>query len=448
MADYDVGVIELTTPAATAPLAQTRPVVSVRNNGVHDAVASGYLRIYSAGLLVFQTECFSDTIGPGETRPCSAVDYWTPEAEGTYIVQGYFDTPLDQVEPNNNLYPTTIIISGLIPPPPTPVPAHASQHESGGADEMSLEDLPGRTADQQHPTTHASDHELGGTDPVNVTDMPGILAESQKPKAHATSHKVGGSDLLDVLALPNATDLELVARKGANNGYAPLDTDATVPTANLAIARQSPPSPSQALLYSHDWGYPIPAPHASSHEAGNDDEIDVTDLPGQLADVQKAETLNSTGAYVNIDWDSPETIVASLTAPATWMNSSLGVILNLAGRLTAAVAPGAVLRIKVKQGAAILCQHDVDVNKNSVAPASIHGFIAAIDALNLKAFLEFMADSDAVQHLGTHVSTCVASTGYTADATTFSITVQFINAVVAHNLMVDISHSWNTGQLS
>ena len=252
MADYDVGVIALTTPAASAPLAQTRPVVSVRNNGIHDAVASGYIRIYSAGLLVYQSEAYSDTIGPGETRPASAVDYWTPETEGTYIVQGYFSTPLDQVEPNNNLQPTKVVISGIVPPPPTPVALHASQHEEGGADELSIEDLPGRAADQQRPINHASDHELGGTDPVNVDGMPGVLAQSQTPKVHATSHKVGGGDGLSVLALPDATDLELIARKGAANGYAGLGANSLVPIAQLAPLGAA--VDASALRKDQSWG--------------------------------------------------------------------------------------------------------------------------------------------------------------------------------------------------
>ena len=235
MPDYDVGVIALTTPAASAPLAQTRPVVSVRNNGLHDAVASGYIRIYSAGLKVYESEAYSDTIGPGETRPASAVDYWTPETEGTYIVQGYFTTPLDQVEPNNNLWPTTIVISGVVPPPPTPVTPHASQHEEGGADEMSIEALPGRAADKQEPVTHASNHQTAGIDPIDVTNLNGILAEGQIPQFHAASHKIGGADLVSVHALPGATDLELIAHKGAASGYAGLAADGLVPPAQLGV---------------------------------------------------------------------------------------------------------------------------------------------------------------------------------------------------------------------
>ena len=235
MADYDVGVVALTTPAATAPLAACRPAVSVRNNGLHDAVASGYIRVYSAGLKVFESELYSDTIAPGQTRPASAVDYWTPSAEGTYIVAGYVSCPLDQVEPNNNLSPTSIEIrADATPPPDTPVPIHASQHESDGADELSIEGLSGRARDGQTPIAHASNHQVAGTDPLDVSNLNGQLAEPQHPSFHAYSHKLGGSDSLDVHSLPNATDLELVSRKGQASGYAELDISSAVPVVRLA----------------------------------------------------------------------------------------------------------------------------------------------------------------------------------------------------------------------
>jgi len=434
MADYDVGVVGLTTPAPSAPLAQCRPVVSVRNNGLHDAIVSGYIRIYSAGWLVYESEAYSDTIGPGETRPCSAVAYWTPETEGTYMVQGYFSTPLDQIEPNNNLWPTSIIISGAEPPPPTPVPLHASQHESGGEDEMSIEDLPGRAADQQRPINHASNHQVAGIDPVNVTNMPGILAEAQIPKAHAGSHKVGGSDILDVLGLPNVTALELVARKGANNGYCPLDSAGVVPQVNIMRGTEEPPDDRQALLKTQVWGYPIPHAHATSHGLNGSDPL--------------ITALNATGATITVNAGTGETTIATITVPAAWMNASLGVILNTAGRLTSIVSPGEVLRLKIKQAAATLVTHDVDVNKASVAPASIHAYIAAVDPTSVKAFLEFMADSDAVQHLGTHVATTAIASGISAAETTFSITAEFPSGGLSHQLLIDMSHSFNTGQQS
>ena len=446
MADYDVGVIGLTTPAPSAPLAKTRPVVSVRNNGLHDVIASGYIRIYSAGLLIFESEVYSDTIGPGETRPASSVDYWMPAAEGTYTVQGYVSCPLDQVEPNNNLFPTTITVSGTEPVPPTPVQPHASQHESGGEDEVSIEGLPGRAADDQHPIAHASDHENAGVDRLDVTGLPGILGEAQTAKPHAAAHKVGGSDPVDALALPNATNFELVARKGAANGYAGLNAGSFVPTDQLApVGLQAD---TDGLRFDASWGPTTPIAHATTHEAGEDDELDVGGLPGVLDEPQKPQVNNATGAFVNVPFDAAETTIATITVPASWMNAALGVVMNIGARLTTAIGVGAVLRLKIKQAAAILVQHDVDVNKNSVAPASVHAFIAATDYLHVKAFLEFMADSDAVQHLGTHVATTTEATSISETETVFSVTAQFVNGAAADVLTVDMSHSWNTGQPS
>lgn len=289
MADYDVQVLGLTTPAAIAPLTQCRPVVSVRNNGLYDATASGYVRIYAAGLLIFESEVYSDTIAPGDSGPASAVEYWTPPAEGFYVVQGYVSSPLDQVESNNNLQPTTIEVRATAPvPPDTPVAIHASQHESGGADEISIEGLPGRAAQGQTPTNHASNHELAGTDPINVEGMPGVLGQAQHPISHATSHKLGGSDPVDVLALPNADDLELVARKGVNNGYAPLDSNTAVPIANLILgsylAEPDEDPDARGLRQDRFLGQTNPVPHAATHAPGGRDACDFGRIETHIVD--------------------------------------------------------------------------------------------------------------------------------------------------------------------
>ena len=201
MADYNVGVLGLSSPPAAAVRTQYRPAVQVRNNGIHEALASGYLRIYAAGLLIFETEVYSNTLAAGATGLAQAVDYWTPAAEGTYIVNGYVTTPLDQVENNNNLAPVTIIVSGEPVPPPSPVAAHASQHEEGGTDEVSIDGLKGRAADAQTPFDHASNHQPGGSDVLDVTGLTGVLATAQTPAVHKTSHQGGGSDELSVAGL-------------------------------------------------------------------------------------------------------------------------------------------------------------------------------------------------------------------------------------------------------
>lgn len=256
--DYDVQVLGLTSPPAQAVVTQYRPAVSVKNAGIHDAVVSGYVRIYAAGLLVFESEVYSNTIAPGETGNAEALDYWTPPAEGPYMVQGFVATPLEQTGPNNNLNPTSIVVGpGQPPTPPTPVTPHASQHEEGGADELSLEGLRGRSADRQDPVSHASDHEAGGSDPVNVSNMPGILAEPQLPVLHASWHETGGVDPLNVEDIPGTDTLEHIANKGEPAGYAGLDMAGIVPSAQIATGSSVTPG-TKYLSFSRTWEIPVP----------------------------------------------------------------------------------------------------------------------------------------------------------------------------------------------
>lgn len=142
--DYDVGITGLSSPPSSATKSSYRPAVSVRNNGLHDALASGVLRIYAAGQLIYTSEIYSPTIPPGETKTAEAIDYWTPETEGDYMIIADVSSPLDQYEPNNHLNPTTITVTGEEPEPPTPVEPHAPQHEDGGSDEISIDGLKGR----------------------------------------------------------------------------------------------------------------------------------------------------------------------------------------------------------------------------------------------------------------------------------------------------------------
>lgn len=68
-------------------------------------------------------------------------------------------------------------------------------------------------ADHEHPSpadwtpkAHATAHENGGADEISVDGLSGVLAEAQTPAAHATSHKNGGADevLLNELGEPTA----------------------------------------------------------------------------------------------------------------------------------------------------------------------------------------------------------------------------------------------------
>lgn len=68
-----------------------------------------------------------------------------------------------------------------------------------------------RLSDARVPTSHATSHQNGGADEVSVTGLSGLLADAQTPLSHATSHQSGGGDAikLDDLAAPDdTTDLD------------------------------------------------------------------------------------------------------------------------------------------------------------------------------------------------------------------------------------------------
>jgi hypothetical protein len=259
MADYDVGVIGLQTPPASSVKTTYRPAISVRNNGIHDALASGYVRIYAAGLLIFESEVYSGTILPGASGLAQAVDYWTPETEGQYIVNGYVSCPLDQVEPNNNLHPTHITVSADEPPEPPAVEPHASQHEEGGTDQVSIDGLLGRAADPQPALPHAAVHQAGGSDQINVASLVGELASAQTPKSHGNAYHsptmATSSDLSNHLL---DTSTHAAAANLANRETAgPLT--GIVPAAQLALGSQPLPSGQRFLRSDRYWACPVPA---------------------------------------------------------------------------------------------------------------------------------------------------------------------------------------------
>jgi len=262
MADYDVGVLALVVPAKSAPKATYRPAVSVRNNGIHDALASGYLRIYAAGLLVFESELYSATIPASVTGNAQAVDYWTPTAEGFYTVYAYLSTPLDQIESNNMLAPVTIEITGAAPPTPPVVTAHAAQHEEGGTDEVSIDGLQGRTADPQSPLAHAAQHQAGGSDALNVGSLAGVLAQDQPAQVHSnTRHNPVMTTAAELTAHAGSTAVHTVATNLANRETTGLDAG-LVPS--IQLAGGSEVLAGRAFLERGDapgqrkWSVPVP----------------------------------------------------------------------------------------------------------------------------------------------------------------------------------------------
>ena len=55
--------------------------------------------------------------------------------------------------------------------PLTALPAHASTHQNGGSDEISVAGLSGLLADGQSPLAHQASHNNGGSDPLKLDDL-------------------------------------------------------------------------------------------------------------------------------------------------------------------------------------------------------------------------------------------------------------------------------------
>lgn len=255
--DYDVAVLGLSSPPAQAVVTQYRPAVSVRNNGIHDAIASGYLRIYSAGLLIFETEVYSGTLAPGATGTADAINYWTPPSEGSYVINGYVTTPLDQVEPNNNLGPVTIIVTGgPVPPPPT-VPLHAAQHEEGGTDPINVDGLPGVLSDRQSPSAHASQHQAGQSDVLNVAGLAGVLGEAQTPIVHGNAHHTPDMATAEELAAHAGSSAAHTAATNLANRETTGPLTGLVPSDQIALGTEAGDGP-RFLSLDRYWASPVP----------------------------------------------------------------------------------------------------------------------------------------------------------------------------------------------
>lgn len=301
MADYDVQALALATPANPSPLDTYRPAIQVRNNGLYAAVATGTISAYKAGLKVYQSTVQSPSIAPGATGLATAADDWTPDEETDFVFYGYVTTNLDQVEPNNNLQPVTVSISGTPPPPPVTVPAHAQQHQAGGSDELSVDGLPGVLADPQDAAAHVASHQVGGSDQLSLDGLSGQAAEAQTPDTHGneahvpdmatsselTTHATG------TLRHAEATNLANRETSGPDIGL--------VPGAQLANTTEVPDAgddPNKAgLRVGRDWGPTNAVHHAAKHAAGG---LDPVAMPGTTSGLAQNVTCTPAGGQVTL----------------------------------------------------------------------------------------------------------------------------------------------------
>jgi hypothetical protein len=175
--------------------------------------------------------------------------------------------------------------------------AHASSHEDGGSDEVSVDGLAGQLVDDQPstwtlvdgkpttfaPSAHKTSHQDGGSDEISVAGLSGQLVDDQPstwtlvdgkpttftPEAHKTSHQDGGSDEISVQGLSGTlADAQTPAAHKTSHQSGGSDEISVTGLAGLLVTAQTP------------------AAHKTSHEDGGSDEISVTGLAGVLADPQ------------------------------------------------------------------------------------------------------------------------------------------------------------------
>ena len=159
--------------------------------------------------------------------------------------------------------------------------AHASNHENGGGDEISVAGLSGELADDQPPKAHdlgGSKHNAATLAQLNAKVSDAALDDASDPRdpnAHAANHEDGGGDEISVAGLSG-----VLADKQDANKLQGRDVAVTAPSANQVLGWDSgatqwePQDPS------------TPGAHAASHENGGGDEISVAGLSGELADDQ------------------------------------------------------------------------------------------------------------------------------------------------------------------
>jgi hypothetical protein len=168
-------------------------------------------------------------------------------------------------------------LSGVLADPQTPA-AHKTSHQDGGTDEISVAGLSGVLADPQTPAAHKTSHQDGGTDEISVAGLSGVLADPQTPAAHKTSHQDGGGDEISVAGLSGV----LADKQDANKIQGHTVDEAAVGDNKILVYKTS----GDKFVYESKG---TPAAHAATHQYAGGDEINVAGLGGVLVDAQNAD---------------------------------------------------------------------------------------------------------------------------------------------------------------
>lgn len=253
MADFDTKVLYLETPPTSAPKTSYTIGVRILNQGVADAVASGYVQVFDkdTGLLVKTYQVESAVIAPEEEKQAFASEVWDltdAEIGKQFILSGMVTSPGDTVPSNDILNPTTVTVIAGEPPDPPAVTPHKSQHEDGGNDEINVDGLFGQLHDPQELAAHASSHEVDGADELNIGGLPGQAADRQLPTVHGNdehSPDFASEEYADTAIVMHnaritphdaAENIERPANKGQNDGYCGLNPAGLVSAADLGVA--------------------------------------------------------------------------------------------------------------------------------------------------------------------------------------------------------------------
>lgn len=161
------------------------------------------------------------------------------------------------------------------------------------------------------PTAHKSSHENAGSDEISVTGLSGLLGDAQTPLAHKTSHQDTGTDEISVAGLSGTLaddqhiiDSEAVSAMGTKANSNPLNHDRYADSEALAATVQAGAiTDAVTKAPTHDAVYDVKVmteAHKTRHQDTGADEISVTGLSGELADLQKPKdhTHQSAGSGV------------------------------------------------------------------------------------------------------------------------------------------------------
>ena len=234
------------------------------------------------------------------------------------------------------------------------VSGHAARHENGGADEISVTGLSGLLADPQTPTTHATTHTSGGADEIDGDQLdidwnPTNYTPTTSPTEvtsldHLTAHLAGIDTILGTVV----TDHGGLTGLSDDDHMQYLLVDGT-----RAMSDSLNMGGNNIVSVGLVDGVNV-STHASRHENGGADEIDVTGLSGVLAQPQTPDTHASThislgsdeidGDQLDIDWNptnytpttSPTEVTSldHLTAHLAGIDAGLGTIITDHGNLS------------------------------------------------------------------------------------------------------------------